>query len=135
MWQPIFNRIILLLKFPLWLCFSLGAHRLYLLKCSTMTWAAQMHALVSLPENCGTNPRWADWSWSTDTEAPELLLVSLIIDTDLFLFVIYFLLLGVPNIHNEQRGASYFKPGKFYARTPSFASLNIDFGWSWYNFS
>ena len=40
-----------------------------------MTWAAQMRALVTLPDNCGTNPGLAEWIWSTETEDPGLLLV------------------------------------------------------------
>ena len=63
-----------------------------------------MRVLVSLPGNCGNNPGWADWSWSTYTSASVLLSVSFLMDPYLFPFVIHFLLLSVPNIHDAQIG-------------------------------
>ena len=45
-----------------------------------------MRALVSLPDNCGVNPVWAGWSWSTETPDIGLLSVSFLIDPDLLPF-------------------------------------------------
>ena len=63
-----------------------------------------MRALVSLPENCGTNPGWSDCTWSTETPYPGLLSVSFLMDPDLFPFVLYYLILAVPNMHDEKKG-------------------------------
>ena len=89
---------------------------------------SQMHTLLSLPYNCGTNPVWSDWSWSTETPYPGVLSVSLLMDPDFLPLVLNFLLLAVPNIHDAQRGTSSFKYRNIYGRTPSFASLNMDLG-------
>ena len=88
-----------------------------------------MRALVSLIDNCGTNPDFAEWSWSTETAAPGLLSVSFLIDTDLFPFVLHCILLAVTNMHGAQRGKSYFKYINLDGRTPIFASLNMDLVW------
>ena len=45
-----------------------------------------MRALVSLPDNCGTNTGCSDWSWSTETAAPGLLSVYFLMDADVFPF-------------------------------------------------
>ena len=97
-----------------------------LLNWSNMTWASQMRALVSLPENCGTNPVWSNQSWFTETTAPGLLPVSLHMDPDLFHFFIQCRLLDVPNTHAAQRGTSSFRSIHSFVRTPSFSSLNMD---------
>ena len=65
-----------------------------------------MSALVSLPENCGTNPGGYDWSWSTDTPDPGLLSVSFLMDPDLSPFVSHYLLTDVTKTNNEQIGTS-----------------------------
>ena len=100
-----------------------------------MTWMDQMHTLVSLPEKCGTNHWWADWIWSTDTSAPGLLLVSLLMDPYLPLFVLHCLLLAVTNMHDEQRGTSSFMSRNLYGGAPNFASINMYLGWKWDNLS
>ena len=64
-----------------------------------------MSELVSLPDNCGNNPGWSEWSWSTDTAAPGLLSVYFTMETDFFPFVHHCLLLAVLNMHDAQRGA------------------------------
>ena len=68
-----------------------------------MTWVDQMRALMSLPDNCGNNPGWADWSWSNDTAAPGLLSFSFLMDPYLSPFVTPCLILAVPKIHGAQR--------------------------------
>ena len=88
-----------------------------------------MCALVSFTENCGANPLWADWSWSTETPYPGLLLVYLLMDTDSLPFVLHWILLAVPNIHDTKRGTSSFKSRNIDDRTPSFASRNMYLGW------
>ena len=98
-------------------------------KWSTMTWAAQMLALMIFPDNCGTIPVCADFSWSTDTAYPVLLSVYFFMDPDLFSFVLHCLLLAVTNMHDVQRGTSSFKSRNLDGRTPSFESLNMDLGW------
>ena len=87
-----------------------------------------MLALVNLPDNCGTNPSWDDWSWSNETTYTASFSVSLIMDTYFFPFVIHCFLLDVPNMHNAQRGTSSFKYKNRFGRNPSFYSLNMDFG-------
>ena len=92
-----------------WLVFIVRCTNIQSLKCSTVTWAAQMRALVSLPENCGTNTGWSDWSWYTETPSPGLLSIYFLFDPDLFPFVLCCLLLDVPNMHDSQRFTSSFK--------------------------
>ena len=94
-----------------------------------MTWADQMRALVSLPDNCGTDPGWTDWSWYTETSDPDLLSVSFFMNPDLFTFVIRSLLLTFQKINDTQRCTSSFKYRNIDGRTPSFASLNMYLGW------
>ena len=48
-------------------------------------------------------------SWSTEAAFPVLLSFSFLIDPDIFSFVIHFLLLNVPNMHDAQIGTSFFK--------------------------
>ena len=105
------------------------------LKWSTMTWEDQMCMLVIFPDNYGTNTSWADWSWSTETKAPGLLPVSFPVDPDFLPFFLRYLLLDVPNMHDAHRFTSSFKSRNIDGRTPSFASLNMDLGWRWDNFS
>ena len=99
------------------------------LKWSNIIWEEQMRALVSLPENCGTNPGWYDWRWSAENPDPVLLSVYLPMDHYLFPFVLHVIPLSVTNMHDAQIGTSSFKYGNIYGRTPSFASLNMDLGW------
>ena len=94
-----------------------------------------MRAIVILLDNCWINPGWSDWSCSTETWYPGLLLVYLLMNPDYFPFVICCLLLDVTNTHDAQRGTSYFKSRNLDWRTPSFAILNIDLWWRWDNFS
>ena len=133
MWNTIFQRLILLIRSPLGLCFSLGAHKLNSLKLSIINWVDQMRELVSLPENCGTNPGWAEWSWSTETSYTALLSVYFPMDPHLLPFVLHFLLLDFTNMHDEQRGTSYFKYRNIDGRTPIFSSLDMDLGRRWDN--
>ena len=93
------------------------------------------NALVSLPENWGTNPIWSDWSWYTDTAAPGLFSVSLLLESYLFPFVIHWLLLDFPNMHDSQRGTSYFKSINLDGSTKKKSSLSMDLVWKWYNLS
>ena len=94
-----------------------------------------MCALVSFPENCGINPVWSEWIWSTGTPAPVLSSVSLLTDPYFFPFFIHCLILAIPNMHDAQRGASYFNSRNLDGRTPIFSSLIIYLGWRWYNLS
>ena len=94
-----------------------------------------MRSLVSLTDNCGTNPSWSDWSWSTDNSAPGLLSVSFLMEPDFFPFVIRCLLLVAPNIHYLQRVTSSLKSRNIDGRTPIFSSLKMDLGWRWDNLS
>ena len=100
-----------------------------------MTWAAQMRALVSFPDNCGTNTGWYDWSWSTETPYPGLLSVYLPMEPDLLHFILHWIILAVPRMNNTQRCISYFKYRNIDGRTPSFYSLNTDLGCRWDNLS
>ena len=63
-----------------------------------------MRALVSLSVNCGTNTGKDDCIWYNGTPAPVLLLLSFIMEPDLFHFVIHCLLLDVTNMQDSQRG-------------------------------
>ena len=58
-----------------------------------MTWAYQMRALVSLPENFGTNPGWDSWSSYTETSASGLFSVSFLMKPYLLPFVLHWLIL------------------------------------------
>ena len=100
-----------------------------------MTLEAQIHAVVRLPDNCGTNPVWDDQSWTIDTPDPGLLSVSLLMEPDFLHFFLYCLLFTVPNTHDEERGTSSFKSKNIYMRTPSFANIKKDLGWRWDNLS
>ena len=62
-----------------------------------------MRALVSLPDNCGTNPGWGDWSWSTETPDPGLLSAYFLMDPDLLTFpsIASSLLLQTCMMHKE----------------------------------
>ena len=91
-----------------------------------------MRALVSLYDNCGNNPGWYKWSWSTETVATSLLSVSFLMYPYFFRFVIHFHLLSVPNMHYSQRWTSSFRSINSYGITPSFASINIYLGCRWY---
>ena len=103
-------------------------YKLNPLKWSTITWAYQMNALMSLPDNCVNNTGWYYWIWYTDNTSPELLSVSFLMDPDLFCFVIHLILLYVPNMYDSQRGISSFKSINIDGRTQSFASLNMYLG-------
>ena len=98
------------------------------LKWSTITWEAQIHALVSLPDNCGTNPGWSDWSLPTENESTSLLSVSLRMDPYLFPFWINFCLLSVPNIYDGQKDTLLFKSKNCAGRTTCLGSLKMDSG-------
>ena len=87
-----------------------------------------MRALVSLPDNCGNNPGWVGWSWSTETPTTGLLLDYFLMNPDLFPFVVSFLLLVVPNIYDTQRGTSISKSRNIDGRNPSCASLDMYLG-------
>ena len=78
-----------------------------------------MRALVSLTENCGTNPGWADWGCYTETPYPLLLSFYFLMEPYLLPFVIHCLLLSVPNMHNAQKGTSSFKSRNIDDGTPS----------------
>ena len=105
------------------------------LKWSTITWASQMRALVSLSENCGNNPGWSNYSWSNETPYPILVSVSFLVDHYFFPSFLYFLLLDVPNMHDAHRVTSSFKSINIDGRNPSISSLNMDMGWRWDNLS
>ena len=94
-----------------------------------MTLVTQICMLVSLPDNCGTNPSWYGWSWSSDNANPELLSVYFLVDPYFLPFFLHCLLLSSPNMHNAQRGTSYFKSRNLDGRTPSFASINTNLVW------
>ena len=96
-----------------------------------MTWVSQMRALVSFPDNCGTNHGWADCSWSTETADPGLLPVSFLVYLYFFSFVIRYYLFCVSNIHDSKRGTSSFRYINIYWGTPSFASINMDLVRRW----
>ena len=100
-----------------------------------MNWSIQMSALVSLPENCGTNPGWSECSWSTETDGHGLLSISFLMDPCFSPFVIHWLLIDVPNMHSKQRGTSSLKSRNLYGRTPTFAILIRDMDWRWDNLS
>ena len=87
-----------------------------------------MRALVSLPENCGSNLGWADWSWYTDTQDPGLLSVFFFIYHELFPYVLHLFLLVFPNIYDAQRCTSSFKSINIDGRTTHFSSLSMDLG-------
>ena len=105
------------------------------MKWSTITWVSQMCALVIFPDNGGTNPGWADWSWSTKTSDPGLLSVSFLMEPYLLPFVIYYLLLAVTSMDDTQRSTSSFKSINLDGMTSSFSILNMDLGWRWDNLS
>ena len=88
-----------------------------------------MRARVIFPDNCGNNPVWDEWSWSTENPYPGLLSVSFLMDPDLSPFVINFLILAVTNIQDAQRCTSSFKYINLDGRTTSFDSLNMDLVW------
>ena len=118
-------------KVSSWIVLLMRCNFLKSLKLSTITWEAQMRALVSLPMNCGTNPGWYDRSWCSDTSYPGLFSVSFCMDPYVFPFVIYWRILDVTNMHGVQRGTSSFSSRNFDGRTPSFAILNMDLGCKW----
>ena len=99
------------------------------LKLSTLTWEAQICALVSLSYNCVTNPELDDLSWSNDNPDPDLFSVYFLIETFFFPLVIDCLILAIPNMHDKQRGTSSSKYRNIYAKNPIFASLNMELGW------
>ena len=75
-------------KVSYWFVLLIRCTKVKSLKMSTITLGAKMRALVSLPNNCGTNTGWSDCSWSTETSTPGLLLVYFLIDPYLLYFVI-----------------------------------------------
>ena len=89
----------------------------------------QKCALVSLPENYGTNIDLSGWSWSTETPSPALLSVHFLMGPNFFPFVTHFLILGVPKVHDAKRGTSFLKSRNIGGGSPSFASLNMYLGW------
>ena len=95
----------------------------------------QMRAIVSLPDSCGTNPGWDDWSWSTETPATSLMSVSLQMYPEFFPFVLHCHLLSVPNMHDAQWVTPSFIFKNISGRTPSFASLSMYLDCMWDNFS
>ena len=105
------------------------------LKRSTVTWVAQLHMIVSLPENCGTNTGRADWNWSSETADPGLFSVSFLMDPDFFPFVIHCSIFDIPNIHGAQRCTSPFMYRNIDDMTPIFSILNMDLRWRWDKFS
>ena len=94
-----------------------------------------MRALVSLSDNCGTNPVWSDWTWSTDTTDTSFLSVYFYMDPDFFPFVLHCILLTVTKKYDAQRATSSFKYRNSDCRTPIFASINMNLGCIWDNFS
>ena len=94
-----------------------------------------MCALVSLPENCGTNPGWVDWSFSTETPTPGLFSAYFLMDSNLLPFFLHYIQLSVTNMNYSQRNTSYFNYINSDGRNPSFASLNMDLVWMWDKFS
>ena len=112
-------------KFSSWMVLWIRCTQVKLLKISIVTWAAQVHAIVNVPNNPGTNTGWYEWSWSTKTAYPSLLSVSLRMDPDFFHFVLNCCLLAVPNMHDSQRGTLYFRSKNCARRTPGFDSINI----------
>ena len=117
--------MLFLLSSTLGLYFSPGAHNLNSIKLSTINWTAQIRALLSLPENWGTNPVWDYWSGSTDTPYPGLFSISLLMELYLFPFVIHLLLLAVPIMHDSKRGTSYFKYRNIDGSNPTI--IHIEF--------
>ena len=91
--------------------------------------------LVSLTDNCGTNPGWSDWNWSTETASPGVLSVYLRMDPDLFPHFIHRCLLAVTKIYDAQRGTSSVRSRNSFGRTPWFACLNMNLGCKWDNLS
>ena len=100
-----------------------------------MTWDTQMHQLVSFHDNCGTNPVWDNWIWSTDTADTGLLSIYLRMEPYLFHFVIYFYVLDIPSMHYSQIGTLSFRSRNIFVRTPSFDNLKTDLGCKWDNLS
>ena len=94
-----------------------------------MNWTAQMRAVFSLPEYCGNNTGWADWSWYIEAEAPGFFSVSFLVYPDIFPLVLSFLILDVPNMHDAQRVTSSFKYRNIDGKNPSFAILNMYLGY------
>ena len=94
-----------------------------------------MCAIVSLPENFGTNTGWYGWSWSTETPSPGILSVSFLMEPDFFIFVLHSLFLAVPNMNDAQRFTSSFNSRNLNGRTPSFSSLNKYLECRWDNLS
>ena len=98
-----------------------------------MTWAEQIRLILILTDNCGSNPGRDEWSWSTETSAPGLLSFYFPVDPYVFPFVIHWLILVVPNIHDAQRGTSLLISRNIYGMNTSLARLNMDLVWRWYN--
>ena len=73
-----------------------------------MTWDDQMRTLVSLPDNCGTNHGWSDWSWSTETADHGLLSDYFHVESYLFPFfyIDFYLMLQTGMIHKEAHRTS-----------------------------
>ena len=92
-----------------------------------------MSGRVSFSDNCGTNPFWSYFSWSTGTPDPGLLSVSFLMDPYLSPFVIHFLILSFPNIQDAKICTSLFKYRNIDGSNPSFASLNMYLVWRWDN--
>ena len=122
-------------KFYYWLVLLIRFAWVKSLNFFAINGASQMHALVGLPDNCGTNLVWSDWGWYTENPDPGLLSIYLLTENYLFPFVLHFILLAVPKMHNAQRGTSSFKYINIYGRTTSFTSLNMYLEWSWDNLS
>ena len=102
---------------------------------STINWAVQLRALVSLPEKCGTYPVWSERSWSKETPFNSLFSYSFFMGPGFFPFFIRCLLLAVTKIHDSQRFTSSFKYISLDGVTPIFSSLNMDLGRRSDNFS
>ena len=50
-------------------------------------------------------------------------------EPDFFPFLLHYLLLFFPNMHDTKRGKSSFDSRNIDGMNPSFASLNMDLGW------
>ena len=65
------------------------------LKWYTITLAAQILTLMSLPDTCGTNTVWYESSCSTEISYPILFSVYFLVYLDLLPFVIHWLIVSV----------------------------------------
>ena len=128
--KPIFQRLIFLLRFPIGLFFSLGAHKSNHWNCTLWLWWTKQACLRICLKIL--------WLILDEMAGVGLLRLQFLshcqffpLWTLFFPFVLHWLLLYFPNMHDLPRGTSSFNYINIHGRTPSPAILNIYLGWRW----